>query len=190
MKHRYTDILANAFSEARAWKLTTLCVSGLCAMLAITLVWQAASTPVVLVPAGLAESSERVTINPRNFEGTSPDYLAQTALGDLALILNWQPSNVELQYQRFLNRLTSVQYARQSAPLIAEAQRHRSTGASQSFFPEDVQVDLRAGRVMVKGYLVRWEGSKEVLRQPARFAVTYVNQKGFLYVADIELENN
>lgn len=186
-KPKYLDILANAFSEARAWRLTTFAVTGLCAMLAITLVWQAQSTPMILVPAGFAETQGKVSVHPKDFTSTSPDYLAQTALGDLALVLTWQPSNVALQYQRFLNRTTSELYASQNVDLLAEAQKYRSLGASQSFYPERVRVDLKMARVVVDGYLVRWEGDKEVLRTQSRFTVTYVNQKGFIHVADLTL---
>lgn len=186
-KPRYLDILADAFAEARAWRMATFTVTGLCIMLAITLVWQAQSSPVVLVPAGFAETAGKVTVHPQEFEGTSPQYLAQTALGDLALVLNWQPSNVLLQYQRFLNRTTSALYASQNVQLLADAQKYRSRGASQAFYPEDVQVDLQNGKVLVDGYLVRWEGNKEVLRTRSRFTVTYVNEKGFLHVADLQI---
>jgi len=187
MRQSYTEILANAFSEARAWKLTTFVVTGLCAVLAIALIWQSHTTPVVLVPAGFAETQGKVTVQPQTFQGTSPDYLAQVALGDLALILTWQPSNVELQYQRFLNRTTSELYQDQNVKLLADALKHRQTGTSQSFYPENVQVDVNSGRVIVDGYLVRWEGDKEVLRTRSRFTVTYRNQKGFLHVADLKI---
>jgi hypothetical protein len=188
MKPRYTDILVNAFSEVRAWKMTTLAVTGLCAMLAFALIWQAQSTPIVLVPAGFAESNGKVNVHPKDFTGTSPEYLAQTALGDLALILTWQPSNIDKQYQRFLNRTTSSLYASENVRLFADAEKNRLTGTSQSFYPEQVQVDLKNARVVVDGFLVRWEGDKEVLRRKSKFTVTYVYQKGFLHVADLELK--
>jgi len=187
MKARYTDILVNAFSEVRAWKATTLCVTGLCAMLALALIWQTQNTPTILIPAGFAETTGKVSVHPKDFRNTSPDYLAQTALGDLALILTWHPDNVVMQYQRFLNRTTSALYADQNVSLLAEAEKHRQTGVSQSFYPEEVKVDLKAARVVVDGFLVRWEGSKEVLRRKSRFSVTYVNHKGFLHVANLEL---
>lgn len=187
MKARYTDILVNAFSEVRAWKVTTLCVTGLCTMLAFALIWQAQNTPTILVPAGFSETVGKISVHPKDFQGTSPDYLAQTALGDLSLILTWHPDNVLMQYQRFLNRTTSALYADQNVTLLAEAEKHRQTGATQSFYPEELQVDLKAARVVVDGFIVRWEGNKEVLRRKSRFTVNYVNQKGFLHVAQLEL---
>lgn len=187
MNRRYTDILANAFSEARAWKMTTLAVSCLCALLAFTLVWQARNTPTVLVPANFAELNGKVSVHPADFAGTSPDYLAQIALGDIALILTWQPANVEMQYQRFLNRTTSELYSRENVRLLADARDLRSAGTSQAFYPEAVQVDLKGNRVVVDGFLVRWEGSKESVRNKTRVIVTYRNQKGFPHVANLEL---
>jgi type IV conjugative transfer system protein TraE len=187
MQTRYTDILANAFSEVRAWKLTTIAVSCLCAVLAMALIWQTQSTPIVLVPAGLAENQGRIVVEPNAGSGTSPDYLSQIALGDLALVLTWQPDNVLLQFQRFLNRATSELYARENVRLLAEAETHRKEGSSQSFYPETVQVNVKAAQVVIDGYLVRWTGEKESVRTKSRFTVTYQIQKGFLHVADLEL---
>ena len=184
---RYTDILANAFAEVRAWKLTTLVLGALCTILTIALSYQASTTPVVLVPYGAATEHERLKVAPGGeFADTSPDYLAQVALGDLALILNWQPDNIEVQYQRFLNRSTSELYARENVRLIDEAKQHRAAGDSQSFYPETTQVDLKGGRVLVDGYLVRWTGDKEALRVQQRVTVSYRIQKGFLHVSNVE----
>jgi len=187
MQSKYTDILANAFSEVRAWKLTTLTLGSVCVVLVIALIVAAQSAPVVLVPYGVAAEQSRLKVAPGgDFAGTSPDYLAQVALGDLALILNWQPDNVELQFQRFLNRATSELYARENVRLIDEAKQHRAQGDSQSFYPETTQVDLKQGRVLVDGFLVRWTGDKEALRVKQRVIVSYRTQKGFLHVANVQ----
>jgi TraE protein len=188
MQLKYTDILANAFSEIRAWKLTTLTLAGLCAVLVIALIAQARTTPVVLVPYGFETSQGPLKVAPGgDFAGSSPEYLSQVALGDLGLILNWQPDDVGVQYQRFLNRATSELYARENVRLLAEAKDHKAQGESQSFYPETVQVDVKAAKVVVDGYLVRWTGDKEVVRAKQRFNVTYRIQKGLLYVANVEL---
>jgi hypothetical protein len=187
MQTRYTDIIANAFSEVRAWQFTTIAVSCLCAVLAVALIWQAQSAPVVLIPSGLAETQGRIVVEPNARAGTTPDYLSQIALGDLALILTWQPDNVLLQFQRFLNRATSELYARESVRLLAEAEAHRKEGSSQSFYPETVQVNVKGAQVIIDGYLVRWTGEKEVVRTKSRFTVTYQIQKGFPHVANLEL---
>ena len=74
MKKTYTDILANAFSEVRAWKLTTLSLAALCAVLVIALIFQASSTPIVLVPYGVAAEQTRMKVSPGgDFANTSPD---------------------------------------------------------------------------------------------------------------------
>ena len=71
--------------------------------------------------------------------------------------------------------------------LLADARDLRLAGTSQAFYPEAVQVDLKGNRVVVDGFLVRWEGSKESVRNKTRVIVTYRNQKGFLHVANLEL---
>lgn len=190
MAQRYTDMLANAFLEVRAWRFTTIIVTCLAAILAVCLIWQSSTMPVVLVPAGLSETQGRHIVNPGELAGTSPDYLSQVALGDLALILTWQPENVVLQYKRFLNRTTSELYARENVRLLAEAEQHRKDGSSQAFYPEGVRIDVKSSKLVVEGFLVRWTGEKEIVRTKSRFAVTYQHQKGLAYVANLELASN
>ena len=189
MSKTYTDTLANAFSEIRAWKLTTIVLACFSAALAITLVYQAQTQSVILVPYGLATSQGQVKVAPGgDFAGSGADYLGQIALGDLSLILDWQPDDVSLQYQRFLNRTTSDLYARENVRLLDEAKTHHAAGESQAFYPETVQVDIKGGRVVVDGYLVRWTGDKEIVRVKQRIIVSYRIQKGFLHVANVELQ--
>jgi type IV conjugative transfer system protein TraE len=188
MKKTYTDILANAFSEIRSWKLTTVILACLCTTLVFALISQSRSTPVILVPYGFETSQGPQKVAPGgDFSASSPEYLSQIALGDLQLILNWQPDDVGVQYQRFLNRATSELYARESVRLLSEAKEHKAQGESQSFYPETVEVEIKGGRVQIDGYLVRWTGDKEVIRTKQRFNVTYKIQKGLLYVANVEL---
>lgn len=186
MAGKYLDALANAFSEARAWKLTTFVVSGLTVLLAIALVWSSADRAVVLVPAGFAESQGRVHVAPAS-GGGSPAYLSQIALGDLALALNWQPDDVIEQYQRFLNRLTDAQYAAQSIALMSEAQRDQANDVSQSFYPDRVFVDPASLSVKVSGMLTRWDGDKQVLHSPAQYQVSYAGEEGYLHVESLKI---
>lgn len=187
MKATYTEILANAFKEVRAWKLTAVLLAGISVFLVIALIYQAGSRPVILVPANIAEVHGPVKVAPGGaFSGTSPDYLAQTALGDLALILDWQPDDVELQYQRFLNRCTNSLYARENVRLINEARKHMNADESQSFYPETTVVNLKTDQVIVHGVLVRWIGDKQVVRVRQGFTVTYRMQNGFLHVANVQ----
>lgn len=187
MTPKYTDILANAFSEARAWKLTTVALAGLCVVLVLGLIAQARNTPAILVPYQFATNQGPMKVSQTgDFASSSPEYLSQVALGDLALILNWQPDDVALQYSRFLNRTTSDLYAKENVNLLGEAKQHRANGESQSFFPETAQVDPKHNQVIVDGFLVRWTGDKEVLRTKQRFTVSYQTQKGSLYVASVD----
>lgn len=187
MSSRYLDILANAFSEVRAWKMATVTLGMVSALLAITLIWQAQTTPIVLIPAGFAETNGTVKVMPKDAGATNPDYLGQIALGDVALIFTWQPANVEMQYQRFLNRTTSELYAKENINLLTDAKKFHKINASQAFYPEKVEVDLKTTTVLVGGYLVRWEGDKEVLREKSSIELTYRNDKGFLHVANLKL---
>lgn len=186
-KPSFTELLSNAFAEVRAWKLTSFVLASLCVIFAILLIYEANSRTTVLVPANVAELQGPVKVSPSGaFGDTSPEYLAQTALGDLALILDWSPDNVQLQYERFLNRCTGSLYAREDVRLLSKARKHQASGESQSFYPESTQVNLKTGQVIVDGHLVRWTGGKQLVRVRQRFVVTYRMQDGYLHVADVQ----
>lgn len=184
---KYPDSLINAFHEIHAWRLACVALAALGAFLASALVWESHNATVVLVPAGFAESQGKITVEPNSHAGVSPDYLSQVALGDLSLILDWQPLNVAKQYQRFLNRTTTELYARENVRLLAEADQHQKDSESQSFYPADVQVNVKQAQAIITGTLVRWVGDKEVTRTQIKYAVTYSSQKGFLHVANVEI---
>ena len=183
---KFIGALSNAFSEARAWKLTTFGVGGLAALLAFALVWSSAERPVVLVPAGFAESHGRVTVSPSTGQ-SSPGYLSQVALGDLSLALDWEPDDVVTQFRRFLNRLTNSEYAAESISLMSQAHRDQANDASQSFYPNRVYVNLENLSVKVSGMLSRWEGGKRVLHSPVVYRVSYSSEGGYLHVASLKI---
>ena len=183
---KFISSLSNAFSEARAWKLTTFTVAGLAAVLAFALVLSASNKPVVLVPAGFAESHGRVTVTPATGR-SSPGYISQIALGDLSLALDWQPDDVVTQYRRFLNRLTDSEYAAENVSLMAQAHQDEANDVSQVFYPNRVYVNLQKLSVRVSGVLSRWEGGKAVLHSPVEYKVNYSNEGGYLHVASLKI---
>ena len=183
---KFISSLSNAFSEARAWKLTTYMVAGLAAVLAFALVWNAANKPVVLVPVGFAESHGRVTVAPSTGR-SSPGYISQIALGDLSLALDWQPDDVVTQYRRFLNRLTDAEYAAESVSLMSQAHHDQADDVSQSFYPSRVFVNVAKLSVKVFGVLSRWDGNKRVLHSPIEYEVKYSNEGGYLHVASLKI---
>lgn len=185
-ERKFIGSLSNAFSEVRAWKLTTFTVGGLAALLAFALVMSASDKPIVLVPAGFAESHGKVTVAPSSGR-SSPGYISQIALGDLSLALDWQPDDVVTQYRRFLNRLTNAEYASENITLMSEAHRDQANDVSQSFYPNRVFVNLAKLTVKVSGVLSRWEGGKQVLHSPVEYKVSYANEGGYLHVASLKI---
>jgi type IV conjugative transfer system protein TraE len=161
-------------------------VAALAAVLAFALVLSASEKPVVLVPAGFAESHGRVTVSPSSGR-SSPGYLSQIALGDLSLALDWQPDDVITQYRRFLNRLTNSEYASENIALMSEAHRDQANDVSQSFYPNRVFVNLPKLTVKVSGVLSRWEGGKQVLHSPVEYKVGYSNEGGYLHVSSLKI---
>ncbi|MBC8737243.1 hypothetical protein F6X40_10530 [Paraburkholderia sp. UCT31] len=187
-KTTYLDVVANAFGEAKAWKFACLALGAVCAGLTFGLVYQARNSPVVLVPFNFATMDGKQTVSPNgNFADASPDYLAQIALGDLALVLNWTPDDVLVQYQRFLNRMTPDLYAEQNVSMLAEANDYRTTGTTQSFYPTGARATSK-NEVIVDGTLVRWTGEKESLRMKATYTISYTPFKGFLHVSGLRIQ--
>lgn len=186
---KYTDAVANAFSEAKAWRTATLFLMLICGVLAFSLIYQSRTTPVILVPAGYDTAKGPMKVVPsKDFAEASPDYLAQIALGDLALILNWIPDDVELQHQRFLNRMTPELYAEQNVTMMQQAAEYKSNSTSQSFYPNSTKVGTK-GQVVIEGTLVRWTGEKESVRVRVSYTITYSKYKGYAHVASLKINS-
>lgn len=186
MKDNYLNSINRAFSEVRAWKATTLVVSVLCAFLAWTTVQLARNQTVVLVPHNLATDTGRMAVASNGeIRGTSSEYLANTALSDLALITNFTPDNVLTTYKRFLNRLTEPLFASQEGRLLAQAAEYKSRGVSQSFFPVEVKTTPDGRQMEVTGTLVQSISGKEINRLKMTYVISYQSYKGFLHVSDV-----
>lgn len=186
---KYTDAVANAFSEAKAWRAACLVVGLVAGVLAIALAIQSNSTPITLVPANFASSNGAITINPKKgFGEVSPEYVSQMALGDLGLVLNWTPQTVKIQYQRFLNRMTPELYAEQNVQLLNQAEEFQSNATTQSFYPDTTKVSADGNTVVAQGTLVRWTGEKESIRVTATYTITYAKSEGYAHVASLKIQ--
>jgi type IV conjugative transfer system protein TraE len=186
---KYTDAVANAFSEAKAWRAASVLLGLVVGILSIALVMQSRATPLTLVPYDFATSKGNITVQPtKDFSESSPDYLAQLALGDLALVLNWTPENVELQHQRFLNRMTPELYAEQNVAMMTQAVEFKSNSTTQSFYPTTTKVGNKGSQVVVEGTLVRWTGEKESVRVHVTYTITYAKTRGFAHVASLKIQ--
>lgn len=188
-KAPYLDVLANAFKTVNAWRNATFFLGAVVVILAYALVYSARNTPVVLVPYDLATSSERVTVTTNGeIRGTSNEYVANVALGDLSLILNYTPENVVTQHKRFLNRLTEDLYAEQKENLLGLADDLKRKDITQSFFPSEVKVSPEGNKVVVSGTQVRFLAGKELQRVKLTYVIAYKVYKGFMHVADLHQE--
>lgn len=186
---KYTDAVANAFSEAKAWRAASVLLGLVVGILAIALVMQSRATPLTLVPMDFATSSGNVTIQPtKDYSESSPDYLAQIALGDLSLVLNWTPENVEVQHQRFLNRMTTELYAEQNVSMMTQAAEFKTSSTTQSFYPGRTKVGSKGSQVIVEGTLVRWTGEKESIRVKVIYTISYAKFKGYAHVASLKIQ--
>jgi hypothetical protein len=190
---KYSDAVANAFSEAKAWRAASLLLGLVVGILAIALVMQSRATPLTLVPMDFATSKGNVTIQPtKDFGASSADYIAQLALGDLALVLNWTPENVQVQHMRFMNRMTPDLYAEQNVTLSAQAAEFRSNSTTQSFYPNTTKVGNGDGagssKVIVEGTLVRWTGEKESIRIRVSYVLSYAKYRGYAHVSSLKIQ--
>lgn len=185
-------ISANAFNEIKAWKTATFVVGAVAAVLAFALISSTKNTPIVLLPHQAA-TDQKMTV-PLNGEikGTSVEYLANTALSDLSLILNFTPDNVLLQHQRFLNRVTEELYGLTSKELMAQAASLKTDDVTQSFYPQDVQIksmDNSSATMTVTGKQIRFLAGKTTMRSDVKYEIKYKMFKGYLHVADLKQIN-
>jgi hypothetical protein len=184
-KTRYTDSIANAFSEVRAWRTSALLLGALVIALVGLNIYQSANKPMVLVPYEFAANKTPVTVETTGeIAGTSEEYITNLALADLALVMNFTPDTVRTAHLRFLNRLTPDLSATQKSELSSQAERYRAESRSQSFYPSDTKL-VAKNKVEVTGTVVQWTGDKEVLRAKTTYVVTYVIKQGYFHVADL-----
>lgn len=187
----YLDVVANAFKTAQAWRTATFVVSSVAAMLAFALVQNARNTPVVLVPYELASSGERMTVTTNGeIRGTSNEYLANVAMGDLGLILNFTPDNVLTQHKRFLNRVTEDLYAQQKEQLLGLAEQLKKDNITQSFYPSEVRVTPEGNRAVITGTQIRYLAGKEMQRVKLTYVISYKVYKGYMHVSDLRQETD
>lgn len=185
----YADSLGRAFSESRAWRYATFTLSVVCVILAFGLVYSGLHAPSWLVPQGFAMSNQKVLLKPGTVVAPeNSDYMSFVALGDLGLILNWTPETIADQYGRFLNRVTPSLYASQNIQMLQEAKEFSKSNTIQSFYPaEKVRLDPITKTIKVSGFLVRWAGEKQILRQNVVYEIKYVEERGMLYVDDLKI---
>lgn len=182
----YLDVIANAFSAVKAWRAAAFTLAAVVAFLAWALMYQARNNPVVLVPFELATAGKnmKVAVN-GELRGTNQEYMANTAMSDLTLILNFTPDNVVSQHQRFLNRVTEDLFATQRDNLLGQADEYKRRVMTQSFYPDSVKVSTDSTRVEISGTQIRWMSGKETLRSRVTYVLTYKISQGYLHVADL-----
>lgn len=188
---KYIDLGSNAFKAVQAWKFAAIALAMVSGVLAFALVYQARNLPVVLIPHDLATHDKSMTV-PLNgqLRGTSHEYMANTALSDLSLVLNFTPDDVVMQHRRFLNRLTESLYGQQRELLLAQAEEFRKRAVTQSFYPLDVKVSSDFKKVEVTGTQLRWVGGKESVRSTVKYYLTYEIFKRYLHLADVRQETD
>ncbi|MDP3139182.1 MAG: TraE/TraK family type IV conjugative transfer system protein, partial [Burkholderiaceae bacterium] len=183
----HLDVIANAFSEVKAWKAVSVFLALLVVALLYFVVDQARNAPVALITHEMAASKGRIEVAVNGeVTGTNAEYLSLLTRADLGLILNFQPATVITQTSMFLNRLSPDLYAASNVSLLAEAQNNKDAGYSQSFYPDaEIKAFPREGRVEMSGTLVRWQGSKEILRQRVAYEVEYRSLICYFHITKI-----
>lgn len=182
----YLQVVANAFQAKNAWRAACFAVSAVALVLAYALTQSVRNTPIALITHEMASTTGRMTVTTAGeLRGTSNEYLANVAMADLGLILNFTPDNVVTQHKRFLNRVTESLYSSSGTQLLAQADLLKSDGITQSFHPSDVDVSSKGDKVFVKGTQIRYRGTNELQRATLEYVITYKRYRGFLHVADL-----
>ena len=182
LKTPYPDVILNAFKSVQAWKSLSLVLMGILIFETVALGWMSGQRTVILIPQGLSNAKAPVKLSLG--EPFTPDYLTSVARGDLYMLLNWTPDNIEQQYGLFLSRLEPALVDAQRESLLMESKQHREEGLTQSFYNTRSQVKGTA--VTMYGILVRSAGGREVYRGPAIYQLDYVNSgNGLLQISGV-----
>lgn len=187
--HSYTETIAQAFAEVKAWKVATLIFAAVTCVLAFALVKKSLQETIILIPHEIASAKGHIKLDTAS-KMMNPDYLQYLAIADLNLLLNWTPASVKNQYARFLNRTSADLYSAQNVKLIQDAETFSKSATSQAFYPEgNVKVNEK-GLVRIEGLVVRWTGEKEVLRYKAAYLVQYKESGSTLLIDNVKLDGN
>lgn len=186
-KKTYLDIIANAFNEAKAWRMAALSLGAAVVFLTGALIFTTQNVPTVLVPHDFAANGARMKVTTNGeIRGTSQEYLVNLAVSDLGLITNFTPDTVVAQYERFLNRTTDSLYGSQAAALRDEAKSLKKESTTQAFFPSaQTRASADGTKVEVSGTLIRWLSDREVIRTSVTYVITYSVFRGYFHVKDV-----
>jgi hypothetical protein len=185
---KYTELIAEAFSEKKAWRNGFLVMFLMALGLAVALVYQSTHMPHTLIPYSFALQKGPVTVQPGVLQDST--YIAGLARDDVTLALNWTTETVGLQYGRFLNRMTPQMYSAMVVKLTEEAKSYSTGSYTQAFFPKNTQIlTTDTNVVRISGVLVRWEGEKEVYRQTVVYKLGYEDTNGLLSINLVNLES-
>jgi hypothetical protein len=183
---KYIELIAEAFSEKKAWRNGFVVMFMLALGLATALVYQSTHMPHTLVPYSFALQKGPVKVQPGVLQDSN--YLAGLARDDVSLALNWTSETVGVQYGRFLNRMSPQMYSAMLVKLTEEAKTYSSGSITQAFFPKTTQIiTAEANGVRITGVLVRWDGAKEIYRQTVVYEIGYEDASGLLSISRINL---
>lgn len=178
---RYSDGLGVERAKAGVWRLAFFSVLILVMGLAITLIYQQVHRPTILIPHQVASATGPMKVEPGT--GDSADYLANLAVADLELLLNWDMTNIEQRYSRFLNRSSKALRQKSEVKLFTEAKEHKKNGENQVFYPNKVRL-VGSNVVEIYGLLVTFVGEKSVVRNDITYLVAYEEGWGSMFYVD------
>lgn len=115
-------------------------------------------------------------------------YLAQMGEYFLYLKLNVTPANVEKQYSRLLDYVSSDYWSSIQPRLVREANELRKSNISNTFNVTDIKVDLAAMQVRMDGMLKRYVGSRALAPEGATYTVALNYANGVLTITSINKE--
>ncbi len=129
---------------------------AVCILLAINNLWLRSSERTIITPCGNPENSMWV-----GNSSISPEYMQLVGRDILSLALNVSPETVEAQDEEFLTYTTPELRTYMIEGMNDAAQRIIRNGISQSFYPDQWKVVLKAQTLYVNGYLKTFVGSQQ-----------------------------
>lgn len=178
---RYSDGLGIERAKAGVWRLAFFCSLLLSFGLAITLVYQQAHRPTILIPHQVASAAGPIKVEPNT--GQSAEYLGNLAVADLELLLNWDLNNIDQRFGRFLNRSSKALRQKSELELMEKAKEHKKNGENQVFYPNKIRL-VGKNVVEVFGLLVTSVSEKSVVKNDITYLVAYEEGWGSMFYVD------
>lgn len=140
------------------------------------------SEKIIVIPP---ETKERIW-----FKGSSVSavYLEEMAIFFSHLLLDKSEQNSRFHHVMLLKYVHPSSHSQVLSTLLADEARYKKEGLSTSFYPKDVEVNVHAKTVVLKGELLTRVGERHVSTVKRNFLVKFANQHSRWWLSEFSLQ--